>query len=97
MRWLYGQLAIGFWKLPKPSTVSLKDLKVGEEDHEPIPKARVGVGLGLGLGLIPGLSPGPTLEVNLGIGRELTAKSAIMVTHRAYALGPLTDPLPKGE
>ena len=43
--------------------VTSKDLKVGEEDHKPIPKVRVGVSLGL----IPGLSPGSALEVNLGI------------------------------
>ena len=67
MRWLYGQLTIGCWKLPKPSMVTSKDSKVGEEDHKPIPKVRVGVGLGLSLGLAPGLGPGPALEVNLGI------------------------------
>ena len=44
MKRLFGQLAIGHWKLPKPFVVTLKDLKVGEEDHEPIPEAGVGVG-----------------------------------------------------
>ena len=97
MRQLFGQLTIGHWKLPKPSTVTSKDSKVGEEDHEPIPEARVGVGLGLGLGLAPGLGPGPALEVNLGIRRGPTAKATIMVTHRVYVLGPLMDPLLKGE
>ena len=63
MRQLYGWLAIGYWKLLKPSAVTLKDSKVGEEDHEPVPKA----GVGVGLGLIPGLGPGPALEVDLGI------------------------------
>ena len=71
MRQLFGQLTIGCWKPLKPSAVILKDLKVEKEDHEPIPKARVGVSLGLilgtGLGFAPGLSPGPTLEVDLGI------------------------------
>ena len=70
-----------------------KDLKVGEEDHEPIPKARVGVGLGL----TPGLGPGPTLEVDLGIRQGLIVKAAIMMTHEAYVLGPLMDPLLEGE
>ena len=72
--------------------MTLKDLKVGE-DHEPIPEARVGVGLGL----TPGLSPGPTLEVDLGIRGGPTAKATIMVTHGAYVLSPLMDPLLKGE
>ena len=63
MRWLFGWLAIGHWKPLKPSMVTSKDWKVGEEDHEPVPKARVGVGLGLG----PGLGPGPALEVDLEI------------------------------
>ena len=74
-----------------------KDLKVGEEDHEPIPKARVGVSRGLSLGLAPGLGPGPTLEVNLGIRRGPSVKATIMMTHEAYVLGPLMDPLLKGE
>ena len=50
-----------------------KDSKVEKEDHEPVPKARVGVGLGLilgtSLGLTPGLGPGPALEVNLGMDK----------------------------
>ena len=93
-RQLFGQLIIGHWKPLKPSAVTLKDSKVGEEDHEPIPKARVGVGLGLGLGLAPGLGPGPTLEVDLGIGQGLTAKATIMVTHGVYVLSPLMAPSP---
>ena len=97
MRRLYGQLTIGHWKLPKPSVVTSKDWKVGEEAHKSIPKVRVGVGLGLGLGPTPGLDPGPTLEVDLGIGQGPIAKAAIMVTHEAYVLSPLTDPLLKGE
>ena len=97
MRQLYGRLTIGCWKPPKPSMVTSKDWKVEEEDHEPIPKVRVGVSLGLGLGPTPGLSPGPALEVNLGIGQGPIAKAAIMVTHEAYVLSPLTDPLLKGE
>ena len=67
MRQLYGWLTIGHWKPPKPSVVTSKDWKVEEEDHEPIPKVRVGVGLGVGLGPIPGLDPGPSLGVDLGI------------------------------
>ena len=71
-RWLFGWLTIGHWRLPKPSVVTLKDSKLEKEDHEPIPKPRVGVGLGVilgtSLGLAPGLGPGPTLEVDLGIG-----------------------------
>ena len=97
MRQHFGWLAIGHWKLPKPSAVTSKDSKVGEEDHVPIPKVRVGVGLGLSLGLAPGLSPGPTLEVNLGIGQGPIAKAAIRVTHKVYVLGPLTDSLLEGE
>ena len=73
--------------------VTLKDSKVGEEDHEPVPKVRVGVGLGLALGF----SPGPALEVDLGIRQGLIAKAATMVTHKAYVLSPLKDPLLKGE
>ena len=92
MRWLYGWLAIGHWKLLKPSAVTSKDSKVGE-DHEPIPKFRVRVGLGLALGL----SPRPVLEVNLGIRQGLIAKAATMVTHKAYVLSPLMDPLLEGE
>ena len=68
MRWLYKQLTIVHWKPLKPSMVTLKDWKVGEEDHKLIPEVRVGVSLGLSLGPAPGLSPGPALEVNLGIG-----------------------------
>ena len=54
------------------SEVTSKDLEVNKgEDHELVPKARVGVGLGLvlgtSLGLTPELGPGPALEVNLGI------------------------------
>ena len=75
---------------------TLKDSKVGE-DHEPIPKVRVGVGLGPGLGLALGLGPRPTLEVNLGIRQGLIAKAATMVTHKAYVLGSLKDPLLEGE
>ena len=72
MKWLFRWLAIGNWRLLKPSKVTLKDSEVNKgEDHELIPKARVGVGLGLilgtGLGLTLELSPGPTLEVALGI------------------------------
>ena len=72
MKWLFGWLTIGHWRLPKPSEVTSKDSEVNKgEDHELIPEARVGVGLGLilgtSLGLTPELSPGPTLEVNLGI------------------------------
>ena len=93
MRWLFGQLTIGHWKLPKPSTVISKDSKVGEEDHMPVPKVRVGVSLGLA----PGLGPGPALEVNLRIGRGLTAKATIRVTHKAYVLSPLMDSLFEGE
>ena len=47
-------------------------------------EARVGVGLGLILGTGPGLSPGPTLEANLGIVQEPTVKAAIMMTYVAY-------------
>ena len=72
--------------------VTLKDLKVGE-DHEPIPKVRVGVGLGPSLGFALGLSPRPALGVNLGIGQEPIAKATTMVTHKAYVLSPLKDPL----
>ena len=60
MKQLFGWLAIGHWKPPKPFTMTSKDLKVGEEDHEPIPESIVGVSRGLSLGL--------ALEVNLGIG-----------------------------
>ena len=70
-----------------------KDLKVGEEDHEPIPGFRVGISLGLSLGL----APGPTLEVNQGIRQGPIAKAAIRVTHEAYVPGFLMDPLLKGE
>ena len=80
----------------KPFMATLRDSKVGE-DHEPIPKVRVGVGLGPSLGLTLGLGPKPALEVDLGIGRGPIAKAATMVTHKAYVLGPLKDPLPKGE
>ena len=96
-KWLFGWLTIGHWKPPKPFVVTSKDLKVGEEDHEPIPEARVGVTQGLGLGLTPGLGPGPTLEVDLGTRQGLTVKAAIMMTQEAYVLGPLMDPLLKGE
>ena len=74
----------------------MKDSKVGE-DHEPIPKVRVGVGLGPGLGFALGLGPRPTLEVDLGIRQGPIAKATTMVTHKAYVLGPLKDPLFKGE
>ena len=77
--------------------VILKEWKVEEEDHEPIPKVRVGVGLGVGLGPIPGLGPGPSLGVDLGIRQGLIAKATIMVTHEAYVLSPLMDPILKGE
>ena len=73
--------------------VTLKDWKVEEEDHEPMPKVKVGVSLGP----IPGPGPGPSLGVNLGIGQGPIAKPAIMVTHKAYVLSPLMDPLLKGE
>ena len=75
--------------------LTLKDSKVGEEDHEPIPKVRVGVNLGLGLGLSPGLGPGLALEVNLGIRQGLIAKAAIRVTHEVYVLSPLMEPSSK--
>ena len=101
MRQLFGQLTIGCWKLPKPSAVTSKVLKMEKEDHEPIPKARVGVSpgliLGTGLGLTPGCGPGPALEVNLGIGQGPTAKAATLVTHGAYVPGPQMDPHPEGE
>ena len=77
--------------------VTWKDSKVGEEDHEPVPKVRVGVGLGPSLGLALGLGPRPTLEVDQGIGQGPIAKAATMVTHRAYVLDLLKDPLLKGE
>ena len=69
---LFGWLTIGHWRLPKPSKVTSKDSEVNKgEDHELIPKARVGVSLGLilgtGLGLTPELGPGPALEADLGI------------------------------
>ena len=70
---------------------------MGEEDHKPIPKVRVGVGLGLSLGLALGLGPRPALEVDLGIRQGPIAKATIMVTHKAYVLSPLKDPLLKGE
>ena len=83
---------LGHWRPPKPSEVTSKDSEVNKgEDHEVIPKARVGVSLGLilrtSLGLTPELGPGPTLEVNLGIMQEPTVKAAIMVTYGAD--GPL--------
>ena len=68
--------------------VTSKDWKVGEEDHEPVPKVRVGVCLGP----TPGLGPGPALEVDPGIGRGPIAKATIMVTHEVYVLSPLMDP-----
>ena len=79
-----------------------KDSEVNKgEDHELVPKARVGIGLGLilgtGLGLTPELSPGPAQEANLGIGQGPTVKAAIMVTHGAYVPGPQMDPHPEGE
>ena len=66
-----------------------KDSEVNrEEDHELVPKARVGVSLrlvlGTGMGLVPELNPGPGLEANLGIVQEPRVKAAIMVTYRAY-------------
>ena len=64
-----------------------------EEDHEPIPKVRVGVGLGL----VPGLGPGPTQGVNPRIKLGPAVKAAIMMTQEAYVLSPLMDPLLKGE
>ena len=97
MGWLYGWLTIGHWKPLKPFTVTLRDSKVGEEDHVPIPKVRVGVGLGPGQGLTLGLSPRPTLEVDLGIEQGQIAKAATMVIPKAYVLGSLMDPLLKGE
>ena len=70
-KWLFGWLTIGHWRLPKPSEVTSKDSEVNKgEDHELVPEARVvnlGHILGTGLGLIPGLGPGPALEVDLGI------------------------------
>ena len=77
--------------------MTFKDLKVGEEGHEPIPKVRVGVGLGPGLGLALGVSPRPALVVDQGIRQGLIAKAATMVTHRAYVLDLLKGPLIKGE
>ena len=80
MKWLFRQLAIGCWRPPKPSKMTSKDSEVNKgEDHELIPKARVGVGLGLILGtsleLTPKLSPGPTLEVDLGISARANSQS----------------------
>ena len=46
--------------------MTLKDLEVNKGDHELIPEARVGASLGLILGTGPGLSPGLTLEADLG-------------------------------
>ena len=100
MKQLFGQLAIGCWRLPKPSKVTSKGLEVNKgEDHELIPKARVGDSLGLilgnSLGLTPELSPGPTLEANLGNVWELTVKATIMVTHGAYVPQSPDGPPPK--
>ena len=72
MKLLFRQLALGQWRLLKPSKVTSKDLEVNKgEDHELIPEAGVGVGLGLvlgtSLGLTPELSLGPTLDADLGI------------------------------
>ena len=102
MKWLFGWLTIGHWRLPKPSKVTLKDSEMNKgEYHELIPKARVGVSLGLiletGLGLAPELSPGPALEVGLGMVLELTVKATIMVTYGAYVPGPQMDLHPEGE
>ena len=99
---LFGWLAIGCWRLPKPSKVTSKDSEVNKgEDHELIPKARVGIGLGLilgtRLGLTAELSPGPTLEANLGIMQEPTVRAAIRVTYEVYVCGPQMDPCPEGE
>ena len=102
MKWLFGWLTIGCWRPPKPSEVTSKGSEVNKgEDHELIPKARVGVGLGLvlgtSLGLVPEHGPGPTLEANLGIMQEPTVKAAIMVTYGAYVPSPQMDPHPEGE
>ena len=93
MKQLFGQLTIGHWRLPKPSKVTSKDLEVNEEeDHELVPKARVGVGLGLvletSLGLAIELNPGPAPEASLGIMLGMTVKAAVIVTYRAYAPSP---------
>ena len=102
MKWLFWQLTIGHWRLPKPSKVTSKDLEVNEgEDHELVPKARIGVSLGLvlgtSLGLTPELGPGLTLEASLGIMQGPTVQAAIMVTYRAYVPGPQMDLHPEGE
>ena len=94
MKWLYGWLTIGHWKLLKPFTVTLSNSKVGG-DHEPVSKVRVGVGLGPGLGLALGLGPEPALEVNLGIGQVPIAKATTMVTCKAYVLGSPEGPPPQ--
>ena len=99
-KWLFRWLAIGHWRLLKPSKVTSKDSEVNkEEDHMLIPKVRVGVGLGLilgtGLGLVPELNPGPALDANLGIMQEPRVKVTIMVTYGAYVPSPLKDPLPR--
>ena len=93
MKWLFGQLAIGHWRPLKPSKVTLKDSEVNkEEDHELVPKARVGVGLGFvletGLELTPELDSGPTPEAGLGVVLGLTVKAAIMVTYGHMPLVP---------
>ena len=102
MKQLFGWLAIGCWRLPKPSKVTLKDSEVNKgEDHKLVPKARVGVGPGLvletGLGLTPDLGPGPALEAGLGIMLGPTVKAAIMVTYGAYVPSPQMDLCPEGE
>ena len=92
-----GSYKAALWSAHHRALVTSKDWKVGEEDHEPVPKVRVGVSLGLSLGPTPGLGPGPALEVHLGIGRGPIAKATIMVTHEAYVLSPLMDPFFEGE
>ena len=96
-----GSYEVALWaahhRALKTAKALCSDSKVGEEDHAPIPKVRAGVGLGPSLGLTLGLSPGPTLEVNLGIGQRPMAKAATMVIPKVYVLGPLRDPLLKGE
>ena len=100
-KWLSGQLAIGHWRLLKPSKVTLKDSEVNKEDHKLISEAGVGVILGLFLGTglrpIPELGPGPTPEADLGIVQEPRVKATIMVTYRAYVPGPQMNHHPEEE